>query len=81
MQASPLDADSFSTPRLLDYRDWHPADDRVGRVEDITDVITDRLPHEVAGGNSVDPVVSFQPSQHLGRGMLQRLIERAHCPR
>src|SRR5215211_217842 len=75
-QASPLRAVYFSTPRLLDYRDRHPADDCVGRVVDIADVVAHDLPHEVAGGGGIEPIVGFQPTEHLGGGMLQRLIER-----
>ena len=53
------------------------AGDREGGVEDVADIVADDLPHQMAGGARVQPVILAEPAQHLGGRVLQRLVERA----
>ena len=54
-----------------------PAHHRIGGIEDVADVVAHDLAEEMARRHRRQAVVGGQPVQHLGRGMLQRLIERA----
>ncbi len=53
-----------------------PAGDSKRGVEDVADIVADDLPHQMAGSAGVQPVILGEPAQHLGGGVLQRLIER-----
>src|SRR5688572_16547495 len=61
----------------LDHLQRHAANNRVSRVVDVANVVADSLPHQVGGGGQVIAVVRLQPGQHLGGGVLQRLVERS----
>ena len=60
---------------------WQPflvdaADHGVGRVVDIAQFVAHDLSHQVAGGSGRKAVVGAEPVEHVGGGVLQRLVER-----
>ena len=58
-------------PPLLDA-----ADHREGRVEHVADLVAHHLPHQMRRPGRRQPVIRRQPRRHLGRRMLQRLVQR-----
>ena len=44
--------------------------DGVGRIEDVADVVFDRLAEEVAGASGIVAVFVAEPAQKFGRRML-----------
>jgi hypothetical protein len=55
----------------------HPAGYRIGRIEYVRHIVTYDLPEQMASADRIEAVIRPEPSEHLGRGVLQRLIERA----
>src|SRR5260370_30527759 len=49
---------------------------RVRRIEDIPEVVLNTLPEQQARTGRIQSIIFVQPAQHLGRGVLYRLVER-----